>query len=199
MRRPSLAISASFFALACAGSAAMADVAFSPTNTTIQNGSTGNDGLVFTVGASNILITHLGEFNGTNMSHDVGIFKYVGGNASGPALIQASITTNNSLSGFSYTDVSSLGVTLSANTQYILVGFTVENAQMTATIGDTILGSGIASFDSYRYNNSGSFDGTMTSGDYSPVYFGPNFQYAVPSPGALALLGLAGLSSRRRR
>jgi hypothetical protein len=178
--------------------AASADVAFSPNGTT-QSAGNGNDGMFFTVGASNIEITSLGVFNGADSVRTVGIYLASGGNSVGSALVLANLVTDSSGNGWTYADVSGLGVQLLANTQYVIVGTSTGGFQYTADGANVGLGAGIASFDGYRYNDSGSFDPNMTA-DYSPAYFGPNFQYTVvPAPASAATLGVGLLAAARRR
>jgi MYXO-CTERM domain-containing protein len=176
--------------------------AFSPVSATLAyDAGTGNDLLVFTVGASSIQVTSLGLFNGYSGTRAVGIFAWNGTNAgTGLALGQASVTTNNSTTGYTYS--SPTNFTLSAGQQYVLVGQSfLGMTSNTALYADAGAGSGIT-FNSYWYNGGAPLDpvGLAESANYSPAYFNANFQFSVvPAPGALALLGVAGLVGARRR
>jgi MYXO-CTERM domain-containing protein len=175
--------------------------AFSPVNATITtDAGNGNDLLVFTVGASDIAVTSLGLFNGYIGTRDVGIYAWNGSTNSGfgPALGQASVTTNNSTTGYTYS--SPTNFTLTAGQQYVVVGQSKPGmASNTAAYADAGSGAGIV-FNSYWYNSSGSLNPTPNSPVYSPAYFNANFQFSVvPAPGAVALLGAAGLIAARRR
>ena len=188
-------------AVAVAGSANAAVTAFSPTVTTLTNDAgNGNDLLVFTVGGSNLTVTSLGLFNGYAGTRAVGIFVWNGTNAgTGSALVQASFLTDNTTNGYSYTAASA---TLLANQQYVLVGQSfLGMTSNTALYANAGAGSGIT-FNSYWYNGGAPLDpvGLAESANYSPAYFNANFQFSVvPAPGALALLGVAGLVGARRR
>jgi MYXO-CTERM domain-containing protein len=190
-------------AVAVAGSANAGIPAFSPapSNLTTDAG-TGNDLLVFTVGASDIAVTSLGLFNGySSGARDVGIFAWNGTNAgTGPALGQASVTTNSSTTGYTYSAPTNF--TLLANQQYVLVGQSVSGmTSNTALYVNAGAGSGIT-FNSYWYNGGAPLDpvGLAESANYSPAYFNANFQFSVvPAPGAFALLGVAGIVGARRR
>jgi hypothetical protein len=175
--------------------------AFSPVNATITtDAGNGNDLLVFTVGASDIAVTSLGLFNGYIGTRDVGIYAWNGSTNSGfgPALGQASVTTDNSTNGYTYS--SPTNFTLTAGQQYVVVGQSKYGmASNTAAYADAGSGAGIV-FNSYWYNGSGSLNPTPSSPVYSPAYFNANFQFSVvPAPGAIALLGAAGLVGARRR
>jgi MYXO-CTERM domain-containing protein len=194
-------------AVAVAGSAnagiPASTTAFSPAPSSLAyDAGTGNDLLVFTVGASDIAVTSLGLFNGySSGARDVGIFAWNGTNAgTGPALGQASVTTNNSTAGYTYS--SPTNFTLLANQQYVLVGQSfLGMTSNTALYADAGAGSGIT-FNSYWYNGGAPLDpvGLAESANYSPAYFNANFQFSVvPAPGAIALLGVAGLVGARRR
>jgi hypothetical protein len=176
--------------------------AFSPVNATVTtDAGTGNDLLVFTVGASDIAVTSLGLFNGySSGARDVGIYAWDGSTNSGvgPVLGQASVTTNNSTAGYTYSAPTNF--TLFANQQYVLVGQSKSGmSSNTAAYADAGAGAGIT-FNSYWYNGSGSLNPTPSNPVYSPAYFNANFQFSVvPAPGAIALLGAAGLVGARRR
>ena len=194
-------------AVAVAGSAnAAVTTAFTPINTTLTNDAgNGNDLLVFTVGASDITVTSLGLFNGFDGAiggtRAVGIFAWNGTNAgTGSALGQASITTDASTNGYTYSSPTSF--TLLAGQQYVLVGQSFSGmTSNTALYSNAGAGSGIT-FNSYWYNGGAPLDpvGLAESANYSPAYFNANFQFSVvPAPGAIALLGVAGLVGARRR
>ena len=163
-----------------------------------------SNGMVFTVGSSAILVTNLGSYNGKVETSTIGIYAYSGGtdgNSVGSALGgTANVVTTSARDGsFSYVDVSNRSITLNANTQYIIVSNSSGALWATTTAAINANASGIT-FDGYRYA-SGDFDPTMDNASYwSDPYMGPNFQFtAVPAPGALAVLGLAGLTGGRRR
>ena len=176
--------------------------AFSPAPSSLTtDAGTGNDLLVFTVGASDIAVTSLGLFNGySSGARDVGIFAWNGTNAgTGSALVQASVLTDNTTNGYTYTGASA---TLLANQQYVLVGQSfLGMTSNTALYANAGAGSDIT-FNSYWYNGGAPLDpvGLAESANYSPAYFNANFQFSVvPAPGAIALLGVAGLVGARRR
>ena len=186
--------------VAVAGSANAAVTAFSPINGMIQNGNiaNGNALMVFTVGESDITVSALGSFNGYDGTRAVGIFAWDGSAGSREALVSGNVTTNNTQGGFSY---AACFMTLTARLQYVLVGQTVVGSSEYGTaFTNAGVGSGI-SFDSYWYNFAAPLNAypSNTSADDFPS-FGPNFQFSVvPAPGALALLGVAGLVATRRR
>ena len=187
-------------AVAVAGSANAAVTAFSPINGMIESGgiANGNALMVFTVGESDITVSALGSFNGYDGTRAVGIFAWDGSFGSREALVSGNVTTNNTQGGFSY---AACFMTLTARLQYVLVGQTVVGSYEYGTsFTNAGVGSGI-SFDSYWYNFAAPLNATPsnTSADPFPS-FGPNFQFSVvPAPGALALLGVAGLIGARRR
>ena len=187
-------------AVAVAGSANAAVTAFSPINGMIESGgiANGNALMVFTVGESDITVSALGSFNGYDGTRAVGIFAWDGSAGSREALVSGNVTTNNTQGGFSY---AACFMTLTARLQYVLVGQTVVGSSEYGTaFTNAGVGSGI-SFDSYWYNFAAPLNATPsnTSADPFPS-FGPNFQFSVvPAPGALALLGVAGLIGARRR
>ena len=164
-----------------------------------------SNGMVFTVGSSAILVTNLGSYNGGVETSTIGIYAYSGGtngNSVGSALGgTANVVTTSARDGsFSYVDVSNRSITLNANTQYIIVSNSSGALWATTTAAINANASGIT-FDGYRFA-SGDFDPTMGNDTnyWSSPYMGPNFQFtAVPAPGALAVLGLAGLTGGRRR
>ena len=193
-------------AVAVAGSANAAVTAFTPTGGLVTNADivNGNDLMVFTVGASDITVSALGSFNGYVGTRAVGIFAWNNATnvATGSALVSGNVTTDDSRIGFSYAAVDPLvpTSTLTAGQKYVLVGQTVAgNYEYATNISNAGVGSGI-SFNSYWYNNGGPLNATFTNGTDSTPYFGPNFQFSVvPAPGAVALLGAAGLIAARRR
>jgi MYXO-CTERM domain-containing protein len=175
--------------------------AFSPAPSNLRtDAGTGNDLLVFTVGASDIAVTSLGLFNGYTGARNVGIYAWIGGTTNagtGPALGQASVTTNNSTAGYTYSAPTNF--TLLAGQQYVLVGQSFDGmGSNTADYLNAGAGAGIT-FNSYWFN-AGGLVGNPAFPNYTPAYFNANFQFsAVPAPGALALLGVAGLVGARRR
>ena len=187
-------------AVAVAGSANAAVTAFSPINGMIESGgiANGNALMVFTVGESDITVSALGSFNGYDGTRAVGIFAWDGSAGSREALVSGNVTTNNTQGGFSY---AACFMTLTARLQYVLVGQTVVGSYEYGTsFTNAGVGSGI-SFDSYWYNFAAPLNAypSNTSADDFPS-FGPNFQFSVvPAPGAVALLGVAGLIGARRR
>ena len=164
-----------------------------------------SNGMVFTVGSSAILVTNLGSYNGKVETSTIGIYAYSGGingNSVGSALGgTANVVTTSARDGsFSYVDVSNRSITLNANTQYIIVANN-SGTLWTATTADINANASGITFNGYRYA-SGAFDPTMglDTSYWSSAYMGPNFQFtAVPAPGAMALLGVAGLVGGRRR
>ena len=186
--------------VAVAGSANAAVTAFSPINGMIESGgiANGNALMVFTVGESDITVSALGSFNGYDGTRAVGIFAWDGSAGSREALVSGNVTTNNTQGGFSY---AACFMTLTARLQYVLVGQTVVGSYEYGTsFTNAGVGSGI-SFDSYWYNFAAPLNATPSNTSADPFpYFGPNFQFSVvPAPGALALLGVAGLIGARRR
>jgi hypothetical protein len=96
-------------------------------------------------------------------------------------------------------DVAGAGARLKADTRYFIVGNANAGKQLVTSMGIG-LGSGIRSFDAYRWNTNASPDAVTTAGSNS-VYWGSNFQYEIiPAPAALAALGATiGLVRRRTR
>jgi MYXO-CTERM domain-containing protein len=192
--------------VAVAGSANAAVTAFSPINGMIESGgiANGNALMVFTVGESDITVSALGSFNGYDGTRAVGIFAWDGSAGSREALVSGNVTTTDNTQGgttqggFSY---AACFMTLTARLQYVLVGQTVVGSYEYGTsFTNAGVGSGI-SFDSYWYNFAAPLNATPSNTSADPFpYFGPNFQFSVvPAPGALALLGVAGLIGARRR
>ncbi len=209
MRTSSMIVSMAAVVVAgSANAAVVATVAFNGAGSNADYSASypSSNGMVFTVGSSDILVTKLGSYNGKVETSTVGIYAYSGGtsgNSVGSALGgTASVVTTAARDGsFSYVDVSNRSITLSANTQYIIVANNTGANFATTTAAINANASGIT-FNGYRYADGGSFNPTM-GGDtsyWSSPYMGPNFQFtAVPAPGALALLGAAGLVGARRR
>ncbi len=188
--------------VAVAGSANAAVTAFTPINASVYNfqgdPGNGNDLLVFTVGASNIEVTSLGAFNGYSGARAVGMYAWNGSNAgTGPLLVSANVTTDASTLGYSY--AACTNTTLYAGQQYVVVGQSIVGmSAYTAAWTDAGSGSGIT-FNSYWYNGEAPLDSSANA-TYAPAYFDANFQFSVvPAPGAVALLGAAGLIAARRR
>jgi MYXO-CTERM domain-containing protein len=192
-------------AVAVAGSAnagipAFTD-AFSPVNVTVTtDAGVGNDLLVFTVGASDIAVTSLGLFNGYDGIRDVGIYAWNGltNRGTGPALVSGSVTTDYAPNGYTFAACAS--TVLTAGQQYVVVGQSKNRmASNTAAYADSGAGADIT-FNSYWYNSDTSLNATPGYPVYSPAYFNANFMFSVvPAPGAIALLGVAGLVGARRR
>ena len=160
--------------------------------------ATGNDAFFFTVGNQDLLVTALGQFNGTSESHTVAIYRTDAAFAPLELVISRQIATTTSYSGFQYEDVRAAAAVLAANTRYFIIGNAGPGKQLVTDM-NIGLGSGIKSFDAYRWNWSGAHD-PVTTLQGSAVYWGSNFQYeAVPAPSTLAVLaGIAGLGRRRR-
>lgn len=152
---------------------------------------------------SPINVTHLGYYdhdgNGLGQSHDVGLWD-INGNLLASLTVPAG--TAAPLTGhFRYVQLGT-PVALVANQSYRIggvsggqgggdfytfntTGFTVI-PEITFT-GDRWIGGNVLTFP------------TQTSG-VANGFFGANFMHGeIPAPGALALLGLAGVVSRRRR
>ena len=160
---------------------------------------TGNDAFLFTVGGNDLLLTHLGQFNGTNESHTVAIYRTDASFAPLELVISRQITTTTSYTGFQYVDVTPANAVLRANTRYFIIGNAGPGRQLVTGMGIG-LGSGIKSFDSYRWNWSAAHD-PVTTQQSTSVYWGSNFQYeTIPAPATLAALGaVIGLMRNRRR
>lgn len=161
--------------------------------------ATGNDAFFFTVGNLDLIVTQLGQYNGTNEAHTVAIYRTNTAFAPLELVISRQITTTASYSGFQYVDVAAAGAVLRANTQYFIIGNAGPGRQLVTdmSIG---LGSGIKSFDAYRWNWSAAHD-PVTTLQSTSVYWGSNFQYqTIPAPATLAALAcVVGLGHRRRR
>ena len=129
--------------------------------------------------------------------HEVGIWTL-----DGTLLTSAVVDPNTAyeFNGFNYTGISSLA--LSAGQSYVLGGMTTtdDNDWYVSGASSATFGAAVAFVES-RYPLEGELGFVFpesTSSSYGR--FGPNFLYSdVPAPGALALLGLAGLVRRRRR
>lgn len=178
--------------------AARGELAFQVAGTQSAS-ATGNDAFFFTVGSLDLLVTQLGQYNGTNESHTVAIYRTDAAFAPLELVISRQVTTTASDNGFAYVDVASAGAVLRANTRYFIIGNAGPGRQIVTgmNIG---LGSGIKSFDAYRWNWSAAHD-PVTTLQSTSVYWGSNFQYqAIPAPATLAALGLiVGLVRRRTR
>jgi hypothetical protein len=199
MTRGSVA-TAAMLSISAAGwtHSARAELAFQFAGT-LADSATGNDAFFFTVGGLDLLVTQLGQFNGTNESHTVAIYRTDAVFAPLELVVSRQIATTASYSGFQYVDVSAAGAVLKANTKYFIIGNAGPGRQLVTgmNIG---LGSGIQSFDAYRWNWSASHD-PVTTLQSTSVYWGSNFQYqAIPAPATLAALGaLIGLVRCRTR
>jgi len=186
-------------ALAClsgADASARGELAFHVTAAQAAS-VTGNDAFFFTVGLSDLLVTQLGQYNGTNESHTVAIYRTDASFAPLELVISREITTTASYAGFQYLDVASAGAVLKANTRYFIIGNAGPGRQLVTNM-NIGLGSGIKSFDAYRWNWSAAHDPVTTHASTS-VYWGSNFQYqSIPAPAALAAIGVM-LGAMRRR
>lgn len=184
--------------LGAATESARGELAFQFPGTLTASGP-GNDAFFFTVGNFDLLVTQLGEYNGTNESHTVSIYRTDTAFAPLELIISRQITTTASYNGFQYVDVSASGAVLRANTKYFIVGNASAGKQLVTDM-NIALGSGIKSFDAYRWNTKSTPDPVTTSQSNS-VYWGSNFQYeAIPAPATLALIGtIIGLVRRRTR
>ena len=198
-------------AVAVAGSANAA-VAFNGVGANVD-GYAGNQGMVFTVGASDILVTHLGAYNGAAEVSTVGIYIYSSPTVTGTTGINVggtfNVTTTNTDNGsFTYAALNASSFQLTAGQTYIVVNNSSGHNFETTTAAINAAVSGIT-FNGYRYNYTApGFDPIMaTESGITPQaqywgtpYIGANFQFSVvPAPGALALLGAAGLIGARRR
>jgi hypothetical protein len=161
--------------------------------------ATGNDAFFFTVGNLDLLVTQLGQYNGTNESHTVAIYRTDTTFAPLELVISRQIATTASKNGFQYTDVAGAGAVLRANTRYFIIGNAGPGHQLVTNM-NVGLGSGIKSFDAYRWNWSAAHD-PVTTQQSTSVYWGSNFHYeAVPAPASIAVLGaIVGLVRRRTR
>jgi hypothetical protein len=194
-----LAATASLFvSLGAMTASARGELAFQFAGTLTASGP-GNDAFYFTVGGLDLLVTKLGEYSGTNESHTVAIYRTDAGFAPLELIISRQITTTASYSGFEYVDVAGAGARLKADTRYFIVGNASAGKQLVTDMGIG-LGSGIRSFDAYRWNTHASPD-AVTTAQGNSVYWGSNFQYEIiPAPAALAALGATiGLVRRRTR
>ena len=177
---------------------ARGELAFQFAGTLTASGP-GTDAFCFTVGSLDLLVTKLGEYSGTNESHTVAIYRTDTSFAPLELIISRQITTTASYSGFEYVDVAGAGARLKADTRYFIVGNANAGKQLVTNMGIG-LGSGIRSFDAYRWNTNATPD-PVTTLQSNDVYWGSNFQYEiVPAPAALAGLGATiGLVRRRTR
>jgi hypothetical protein len=177
---------------------ALGGVAFQFTGTLTASGP-GNDAFFFTVGSLDLLVTQLGEYNGTNETHTVSVYRTDASFAPIELIVTRQITTTATYDGFKYVDVASTGAVLKANTRYFVNGNANAGKQLVTDM-NIGLGTGIKSFDAYRWNTSATPDAVTTQQSNS-VYWGSNFQYeTIPAPAALAGIGvLIGLVRRRNR
>jgi hypothetical protein len=174
----------------------------------ISIGSTGTDGSSaatrgwsFTLG-NEINVTALGfydnQLNGLVDSHQVGIW-----DVSGTLLVTGTVssgTLSPLTSQFRYTTTLS-GTTDLLPGDYRLGGLGTLNDQSRrgVLVSDTTTASGVTYIGSLSNGNAGTFsDPTTPTTDlgYDVGYFGPNFQFtpvAVPEPGPLGILAVAGL------
>lgn len=203
MRKFALAAVAAL--LACVGAQAQTPGAEFGSPGSVGNGDTGpwTLGWAFRVNNAPINVTHLGYYDhlgdGLGQSHDVGLWD-INGNLLASLTVPAG--TSAPLTGhFRYVQLGS-AVMLSANQTYVVGGvsggqgggdFYTWNtvgfftAPEITFVGDRWAGGGVLTFP---INISGVANG----------FFGANFMHGeIPAPGALALLGAAGLVSRRRR
>lgn len=182
----------------------------------------GSAGYSFTVGTSSITVTHLGVFDGPGNEDTTFVNGAVGdglGDDAQVAIWQDNVTSapvavvtvpddGGTLDdGFRYVDITDVGL-LANTTYFIMAGYNG--------------GSDGNVFTRYRsdagtvgFNSSGvTIDTTTayfsTSGDYNNAAYpagtrggtphaGPNFQYLIPEPATLALMGLGGLAMLTRR
>ena len=160
--------------------------------------ATGNDAFFFTVGGADLLVTKLGQYNGTNESHTVAIYRTNAAFAPLELIVSRQITTTASYNGFEYLDVASANAVLKANERYFIIGNAGPGRQLVTGMGIG-LGSGIKSFDAYRWNSSAAHD-AVTTHQGNGVYWGSNFEYqTIPAPATLAVVGmLFGLLRRRQ-
>lgn len=177
---------------------AHAELAFQFTGTQSAS-ATGNDAFFFTVGSLDLLVTQLGQYNGTNEAHTIAIYRTNAAFAPLELVISRQISTTASYSGFQYVDVAAAGAVLRANTKYFIIGNAGPGRQLVTNM-NIGLGSGIKSFDAYRWNWSAAHD-PVTTLQSNDVYWGSNFHYeAIPAPATLAALGtIIGLVRRRTR
>ena len=192
------ATAALFVSLGAMPATARGELAFQFAGTLTASGA-GNDAFFFTVGSLDLLVTKLGEYSGTNESHTVAIYRTDASFAPLELVVSRQITTTASYSGFQYLDVAGAGAVLKADTRYFIVGNANAGKQLVTSMGIG-LGSGIKSFDAYRWNTKATHD-PVTTIQGTDVYWGSNFQYEIiPAPAALAALGtLIGLVRRRTR
>ncbi|HTV47193.1 MAG TPA: PEP-CTERM sorting domain-containing protein [Phycisphaerae bacterium] len=195
----SLGIAASLAALAGVGSAskdARADImGLNPTDLTQAASDVGNDGLFFTPTIS-VNVTQLGYYGPSASGNPVGLY-----NVSTDTLLgSATITTSDAQSGsFYYAPITP--VTLTAGTEYAVVGFySGASGNQDSTASSVSGGSGIT-YDGYQYDYSNTLD--LPQNSYETAYFGPNFKYSIsspiPEPATASLMGLAGLGLLLRR
>ncbi|MEY3142859.1 MAG: hypothetical protein RLY21_1352 [Planctomycetota bacterium] len=197
-RGSAAAMAVLFTSLGAVSTTAHGELAFQFAGT-LTNSGPGNDAFFFTVGSLDLLVTQLGEYNGTNEAHTVAIYRTDASFAPLELIISREITTTASYAGFQYVNVAPAGAILRANTKYFIVGNANSGKQLVTNMSIG-LGSGIKSFDAYRWNTKSTHD-PVTTLQSTSVYWGSNFQYeAIPAPATLAALGaLIGLVRRRTR
>ena len=150
---------------------------------------------------NDMTVTHLGVLDlgeaGLADRHTVGIF-----NSTGDLLVSTSIGAG--LSGDLYMDAmiyNAVGLTMleQGETYYILADNWTQDQYGWGW--DAVSFSDDVEWTNFSETTGPSiFDTVLHYYDGQPGTLGPGFMYRVaPSPGALALLGLAGLAARRRR
>jgi hypothetical protein len=225
-----LALSAAALGLTAARPALAQTAAYSFTGGTVRNQSpTPNDpfggsiGFTFTTGASPLLVSSLGIFNGNGVgvglhdSHQVAIYN-LGGTQLALATVAAgsvgSADTNGTV--FAYTALGT-PIQLLANTQYEVMAYVPKTVQGTHA-GDPFVDavapgignggtSGLATFSPLLTYTQNRYD-TGTSGNVAfgaagnnnfgqnDGYFGPNLLVAAaPEPSSIVLFGSLGLTS----
>jgi len=199
--RTTLFAATAVVALSCLASTASANLvhAASWTGEGVESNYNKAVGWQFTA-KSDLDVTHLGVLDlgeaGLSDRHDVGIF-----NSEGDLLVSTSIPSG--LNGSLMLDsmiYNSIGlVTLQKDETYYILA---DNwTQDSFSYGwDTVEYSNDIEWLKFSETTGGSILDSVLHFDGQPGNLGPGFLYRVaPSPGALALLGLAGVASRRRR
>ncbi len=204
-----VAVAAGLLAAASSLSPAAAAPVVTPLGTpAISIGSTGTEGQSaatrgwsFTLG-NEINVTALGfydnQLNGLTDSHQVGIW-----DVSGTLLVSGTVssgTISPLISQFRYTTTLS-GTTDLLPGDYRLGGLGTLNDlnRRGVLLSDTTAAPGVTYNGSLSNGNAGTFSDPTTpttSGGYDVGYFGPNFLFtavAVPEPGPLGILAVAGL------
>ncbi|MDG2201012.1 MAG: hypothetical protein P8K80_07500 [Phycisphaerales bacterium] len=202
--RNNLSIAAVLVALSCLATNATADLV----QATTWNGGGDEHHWTKAIGwqftATNDLdVTHLGVLDlgeaGLGDRHTVGLF-----NSAGDLLVSSTISAG--LNGDLMLDsmiYNSVDVTsLQKNETYYILADNWNAGQDAFTFGwNTVDFSNDIDWMGFSESTGGSiFDPVVHFNNGEPGNIGPGFMYRVaPSPGALALLGLAGIASRRRR